>query len=121
MCGIKELAKNEIYMDLKNIVEAKNFKSLALVTFYYTSGAIFGPLFFFGGAGYFIDQSSGTSPRYLLIGLLIAFLSSNVLLFKKVTKLNQIMSAYGQVKRKSSSVETTIGSVNEGAEEKNKD
>ncbi len=83
-------------MNLKNIVDPKGFRSLALATFYYTGGAILGPLLFFGGAGYFLDQASGTAPRYLLLGLLLAFFVSNVLLFKKVAKMNKMMSAYGQ-------------------------
>lgn len=86
-------------MDFKKLVDPKGFRSLALATFYYTSGAIFGPLLVFGGAGYYLDQVSGTSPRYMLIGLLVAFFSTNVLLFKRITKMNQIMSSYGQIKK----------------------
>lgn len=95
-------------MDLKKFLDPKGFRSLALATFYYTSGAIFGPLLVFGGAGYYLDQVSGTSPRYILIGLLVAFFSTNVLLYKKVSKLSQIMSSYGQVKKEKRPDETAI-------------
>lgn len=78
-------------MSLKKIINPKSFKEMALATFYYTSGAIFGPLLFFGGLGYLLDNKFDTQPRYLIIGVFLAFATTNVLLFKKVGKINRLI------------------------------
>lgn len=78
-------------MSLKKIIDAKNFKEMALATFYYTSGAILGPLLFLGGLGYFLDHKFNAGSKYLIIGVVLAFVTTNILLFKKVGEVNRQM------------------------------
>lgn len=83
-------------MDLekKGILEPKNVRELALSTLYYISGSIFGPLVFFLGLGYFLDKTFQTKPTMLVIGFFLAFVTSNILLFKKLTKINKLMDSH---------------------------
>ncbi len=78
-------------MDLKRITNAKSIKELALPVFYYVSGRILGPLLIFGGLGYFLDTIFDSSPILLIVGVFIAFLVTNILLFKKVKHINNLV------------------------------
>ena len=49
----------------------------------YSSAAVFGPLAVFLILGYWFDKFFNSSPKFLLIGLAIAFIVTNILLFKK--------------------------------------
>jgi F0F1-type ATP synthase assembly protein I len=71
------------------VLNFKNTKELAWGMATYTSGSIFGPLVLFGGLGYFIDKYFSTKPVFILVGVLIAFIFSNILIFKKLIKLNR--------------------------------
>lgn len=81
-------------MDLEKVSNPPNLKELALSTFYYISGSIFGPLLIFMGLGYFLDKILKTKPVLLIFGFFIAFVTSNVLMFKKVVKLNKKIDTY---------------------------
>lgn len=81
---------------MKKIVDFKSVRGLVLAVFYYTSGAIFGPLLVLGGLGYLIDSYFSTNPIGLVIGIFIAFLCTNFLLYKKVTKINNLVAMYSQ-------------------------
>lgn len=83
-------------MDLekKAMLEPKNVRELALSTLYYISGSIFGPLVLFLGLGYFLDKMLQTKPIMLVVGFFLAFVTSNVLLFKKLTKINKLMDSH---------------------------
>jgi F0F1-type ATP synthase assembly protein I len=83
-------------MDLRKITDFKSIRELSLSVFYYVSGTIFGPLLVFGGLGYILDSFFDTSPTLLIVGVFVAFLTTNLLLFKKVTKLNSLMNSYGK-------------------------
>lgn len=81
-------------MDLKNIVNSKSIRELSLSVFYYISGTIIGPLLLFGGLGYLLDNFFNTSPTLLIVGVFIAFISTNFLLFKKVKHINSLVNKY---------------------------
>lgn len=57
----------------------------------YSIGSILGPLLVFGGIGIILDRYFKTSPWALLICVFISFIVTNILLFKKVKKLNEMM------------------------------
>jgi|AntAceMinimDraft_4_1070372.scaffolds.fasta_scaffold10266_2 F0F1-type ATP synthase assembly protein I len=73
------------------ILNFKNTKDLAWGMATYTSGSIFGPLVLFGGLGYFIDNYFSTKPAFILVGVLVAFVSTNVLIFKKLMRLSKVL------------------------------
>ena len=50
---------------------------------FYTSASIFGPLILIGGTGFLLDKHFGTEPVITIIFFFIAFIISNVLLFRK--------------------------------------
>ena len=54
----------------------------------YTGSSIFGPLVFFGTVGYVLDKLTGRKPLFLLLGILLAFVVTNILIFKKVRILS---------------------------------
>ena len=85
-------------MNMKKITNFSSARELAFSMFYYASGSILGPLLIFGSLGYLIDSLFRTSPLFILIGVLVAFIVTNILLFKKVKKINSLMESYRQKK-----------------------
>ena len=81
-------------MSLKKIIDAKGLKEMSVAVFYYASGAIFGPLLLLGGLGYVLDRQFVTSPVFLVGGVFLAFVTTNILLFKKLGKINRLVSSY---------------------------
>jgi len=69
----------------------KNKKQLMVALAGYIGGSIFGPLIFFMTAGYFLDRHFGTKPKYMLIGVGIAFIISNVILIRKSREITEKM------------------------------
>lgn len=74
-------------MKIKDLDKYSNIKELAKAMGIYTSVSIFGPLVVIGGVGYFLDRHFGTKPVIMIISILIAFVISNILLFKKTIAL----------------------------------
>jgi len=81
-------------MDLKKVQNFHNTRELAIATFYYISGSVFGPLILFLGLGYFLDQAFHSKPKMLIVGFFIAFITSNVLLFKKAKRVTELIESY---------------------------
>lgn len=54
----------------------------------YTSSSILGPLLIFGIFGYFLDKLFDKSPLFLLLGILLAFILTNILIYKKIKRLS---------------------------------
>jgi len=71
-----------------------NTRQLVLSFVTYSTASIFGPLLVIGGFGYFIDQYLGTMPVITIISVFIAFVVTNILLFKKMKKVNQLIDQY---------------------------
>lgn len=75
---------------------------MAIATFYHTSGAILGPLLILGGLGYFLDRKFSSGPLYLIIGVFLAFVTTNILLFKKLGQINHLIATYKEKASESS-------------------
>ncbi len=75
-------------------------KQLVLGMAAYTSASILGPLLIFVTIGHFIDRATENRLLYKLIGMGMAFVLTNIMLFKKVQKLNVMMENYGLEKKK---------------------
>ena len=78
----------------------KSIKQLVLGMAAYTSASIMGPLIIFGGFGYFLDKLLGKYPLWTLVFLAVAFVLTNILLFRKIKKLSAIMEKYGEEMKK---------------------
>ncbi|MFA4999901.1 MAG: AtpZ/AtpI family protein [Patescibacteria group bacterium] len=89
-------------MDFKKIIDARSIKTMAIATFYHTSGAILGPLLILGGLGYFLDRKFSSGPLYLIIGVFLAFVTTNILLFKKLGQINHLIATYKEKASESS-------------------
>ncbi len=104
-------------MDFKKITDFKGVRGMALAVFYYASGSIFGPLLVFGGLGYLADNFFSTSPTLLILGVFAAFVTTNVLLYKKVAKINRLIEMHGQKNK----ADNPTGKVETEEINKNKD
>ena len=69
-----------------------NTKKLIFSLTAYTSASILGPLIFFGGIGYLLDLYFQTKPFILIISVFIAFIFTNIFLYKKIKFLTNIIN-----------------------------
>lgn len=83
-------------------------KQIVLGMAAYTSASILGPLLVFGGFGYFLDSVFGKYPLWTLILLAVAFVFTNVLLFRKIKKISVIMEKYGEEMKKKKELEEKL-------------
>jgi F0F1-type ATP synthase assembly protein I len=67
-------------------------RDLLLSSAAYSLSSILGPLLFFGIPGYFLDKYFGTKPAILLASIFLAFIVTNILLYKKVKKINLMIA-----------------------------
>jgi len=75
-------------------MDKKSLRQIAVSSAAYSLSSIIGPLLLFGVPAYFLDRLLGTKPVIMLSAVFIAFITSNILLFKKVVKINQMVSSY---------------------------
>lgn len=75
-------------------MDKKSIREIIIASSLYSIGSILGPLLIFGGFGLILDRIFETKPVALLISILVAFIITNVLLFKKIKKINGMMDAY---------------------------
>jgi len=75
-------------------MDKKTIREIAISSAMYSIGAIFAPLILIGGAGYFLDKWLDTYPLIFLISALVAFVVTNIMLFKRVKKINKIIDKY---------------------------
>jgi F0F1-type ATP synthase assembly protein I len=75
----------------------KSVKELAYGMFTYTGSSILGPLIFFGLIGFYIDKYLKISPFGLIIAVVVSFIVTNFLIFKKmkflINKVDKIESS----------------------------
>ena len=64
-----------------------NNKEIARAMFLYISYSILGPLLVIGGLGYFVEKVLGVRFA-LLFSIFIAYIISNILMFKRLKKIN---------------------------------
>jgi len=81
-------------------MDKKSLRQIIVSSAAYSLSSIIGPLLLFGVPAYFLDKFLGTKPVILLAAVFIAFITSNILLFKKVVKINQMVSSYIPVEDK---------------------
>lgn len=74
-------------------MDKKALRELIIASSMYSIGSIAGPLLIFGGIGLMLDKYFKTSPWALLGCVFIAFITTNILLFRKIKKLNELMAA----------------------------
>jgi len=75
-------------------MDKKSIREIIIASSMYSITSILGPLLVFGGIGLILDRFFDTKPWALLISILVAFIVTNVLLFKKIKKINIMMDAY---------------------------
>lgn len=78
-------------MFFKNIttVYKRSWKDIARDMF-----AVFVPLIVFGGTGWIIDGMRGRAPVFLLLGVGIAFIVTNIFIFFRFRKLSSQMNEH---------------------------
>ncbi len=76
-------------MENGNAKNDKNFKAFAFATSLYGSASIFGPMLFLGGVGYFLDKKFFSGHIFLICGLALAFITTNILLFRKAFEITK--------------------------------
>jgi F0F1-type ATP synthase assembly protein I len=67
------------------------FKKFILSASLYGGASIFGPILVFVGTGYFLDKHFQTGRLFIFSGLAIAFIFTNVLLYRKAAQLTREM------------------------------
>ncbi|MDD2354153.1 MAG: hypothetical protein PHH52_01695 [Patescibacteria group bacterium] len=77
-------------------MDKKTIREIVVASAMYSLGSILGPLLLIGGTGLLLDKLLGTYPWILLGSILLAFIVTNVLLFKKIKKINRLMDNYRQ-------------------------
>jgi F0F1-type ATP synthase assembly protein I len=75
-------------------MDKKTIKEIAVSSALYSLGSIFGPLILIGGSGYLLDKLFNTKPWLLMISIAIAFVTTNIMLFKRIKKINTLMDKY---------------------------
>lgn len=68
-----------------------SLKSLALSLVGYISVCIIGPLLILGGIGWYLDKRFDSGPKILLLAVLIAFIITNILLFRQLKRINKLI------------------------------
>ncbi|MFH0891913.1 MAG: AtpZ/AtpI family protein [Candidatus Falkowbacteria bacterium] len=74
-------------MDSKETREPKTIRQLALSVLAYNAASILGPLLGFGAIGFFLDYRYGTKPLFIVIGVATAFLTTNIFLVKRISRM----------------------------------
>ncbi len=78
----------------KNNQQKETVKGIIKEAAFYTSVSILVPIIFFGGIGLFLDKHFQKKPLFMLIFIGIAFVITNILLFKKTRMLTKKMEQY---------------------------
>lgn len=85
----------------KLLEKGNNLKDLASGMAAYTGASIFGPLAVFLVLGYILDIFFGTKPILIIFGLLAAFITTNILLYRKIKRLIKRIEEEDRQKAKS--------------------
>jgi F0F1-type ATP synthase assembly protein I len=96
-------------------------KQLALSFVAYSSASIFGPLLIIGGIGWLLDKWFKTAPIILIIAVFVAFIVTNILLFKKIKMVNKLIDKYKQQSLEKAKQESSREVEQDNNSEKNQD
>lgn len=77
-------------------MDKQSIREIIISSSLYSIGSILGPLLVFGGTGLILDRVFDTKPWALLGSIFVAFIITNILLFKKIKKINGMMDSYRQ-------------------------
>lgn len=80
----------------------KENQSLAKGVLMYISFSVLGPLLTIGAVGYILDNVFGTKPFMLLGSVLISYVFSNFLVFKKIKEFNASLEKIERESKKES-------------------
>ena len=83
-------------MDVNKLEKIKNKKKLVLYVGAYTSASILGPLLIFGTIGFILDRQFNTRPWLLILSVFIAFIVTNIFLYRKLIAINQLMNKFNK-------------------------
>ena len=72
-------------------------KEISRAMFLYISFSVLGPLLVIGGVGYIVDKIFN-NKFILFFSIFVAYIVSNVLMFKKLKKINQEIENIGEEK-----------------------
>ncbi len=75
-------------------MDKKTIKEIAISSAVYSLGAIIAPLILIGGSGYLLDKWLGIYPIVTIVSIIVAFLVTNIMLFKRINKINKIIDSY---------------------------
>jgi F0F1-type ATP synthase assembly protein I len=78
--------------DEKLLASHKSAKQLIFALSAYIGSSVFGPLILIGGLGYFLDSIFGTKPLILIVSVVIAFITTNLLILRKMKRLSKIVN-----------------------------
>ena len=73
-------------------MDKQSMRQLFFSSAAYSLSSIIGPLLILGVPAYYLDKYFGTKPMILLSAVFISFVVSNILLYKKVTKINRMIA-----------------------------
>jgi len=73
-------------------MDKQSMRQLIVSSAAYSLSSILGPLLMLGVPAYFLDQYFGTKPMIMLAAVGVSFIISNILLYKKVTKINRMIA-----------------------------
>jgi len=60
----------------------------------FNATAIFGPILLLGGLGYFLDKYFGTEKKFIFLGIGVAFILTNVLMFRKIKRFIKVSDEF---------------------------
>ncbi len=66
----------------------KTTKELVYGMMAYNAASILGPLLFFGGLGFWLDTVFDSKPFILLVGIFVAFIATNIMMFRKIKSVS---------------------------------
>jgi F0F1-type ATP synthase assembly protein I len=75
-------------------IAGREVKDFAIGMAVYSSASVLGPLIIFGTIGYFLDKAYHGRHIILLIGIFIAFVITNILIFRKAGRLMEEMKNF---------------------------
>lgn len=78
-------------------MDKKAIREMMFASAMYSLGSILGPLLVCGGLGFLLDRVFSTSPWGLLSSILVAFIITNILLFRKLGRINRLIDSYKSV------------------------
>lgn len=79
----------------------KSLRAFVLATSIYGGASVFGPIVVIGGAGFFLDLYFKTKPVMTFVALLVSFIITNILLFKKAIEISNYVNKQGKVEDES--------------------